>query len=344
MNIGKIIKITDTNIYVGFNDGTTKEFTHSSLDSEFTIGEIVEVYGDIIIKSSTLHSTKKLRQNSPIVQSTPKNKSKFLRYSILSALSILVVFSIFYLVTFNHVDSTKGFKTIDNYLRARGLTVQGYGKVMSEPEESVNYVTFQIGELDEFIFNSNANNIFNKEHTNLVTATVKIPKSKYLSDVHKDDIIGINGKTSQQQIEEIIIDNYYTAKNINNSTSSSSADDSSSELSTTEKNKSDYIPVNFEKWSNNEIPNGTQAKVKGKVLQEVKRFASRTLKIAVDNDENKILLVTIFDVNYEEPIHLGDQITLYGNTGGLSDDNESLTEGIELPKPVPFMIGFIYEN
>ena len=173
---------------------------------------------------------------------------------------------------------------------------------------------------------------------------MKIPKSKYLGDVHKDDIIGINGKTSQQQIEEIIIDNYYTAKNINNSTSSSSADDSSSELSTTEKNKSDYIPVNFEKWSNNEIPNGTQAKVKGKVLQEVKRFASRTLKIAVDNDENKILLVTIFDVNYEEPIHLGDQITLYGNTGGLSDDNESLTEGIELPKPVPFMIGFIYEN
>jgi hypothetical protein len=242
------------------------------------------------------------------------------------------------------VDSTKGFKTIDNYLRARGLTVQGYGKVMSEPEESGNYVTFQIGELDEFIFNNNANNIFNKEHTNLVTATVKIPKSKYLGDVHKDDIIGINGKTSQQQIEEIIADNYYTAKNINNPTSSSSADDSSSELSTTEKNKSDYIPVNFEKWSNNEIPNGTQAKVKGKVLQEVKRFASRTLKIAVDNDENKILLVTIFDVNYEEPIHLGDQITLYGNTGGLSDDNESLTEGIELPKPVPFMIGFIYEN
>ena len=182
MNIGKIIKITDTNIYVGFNDGTMKEFTHSSLDSEFTIGEIVEVYGDIIIKSSNLHSTKKLRQNSPIVKSTPKNKSKFLRYSILSALSILVVFSIFYLVTFNHVDSTKGFKTIDNYLRARGLTVQGYGKVMSEPEESGNYVTFQIGELDEFIFNNNANNIFNKEHTNLVTATVKIPKSKYLGD------------------------------------------------------------------------------------------------------------------------------------------------------------------
>ena len=120
MNIGKIIKITDTNIYVGFNDGTMKEFTHSSLDSEFTIGEIVEVYGDIIIKSSTLHSTKKLRQNSPIVQSTPKNKSKFLRYSILSALSILVVFSIFYLVTFNHVDSTEGFKTI----------------TISEPEDS----------------------------------------------------------------------------------------------------------------------------------------------------------------------------------------------------------------
>ncbi len=30
--------------------------------------------------------------------------------------------------------------------------------------------------------------------------------------MYKDDIIGINGKTSQQQIEEIIADNYYTAR------------------------------------------------------------------------------------------------------------------------------------
>lgn len=50
MNIGKIIKITEDTAYIGYEDGSLKEIPIESCDFEPSIGDFVEVYGDIAIK------------------------------------------------------------------------------------------------------------------------------------------------------------------------------------------------------------------------------------------------------------------------------------------------------
>ena len=56
MNIGKIIKIIEDTAYIGYEDGSLKEFGIKDCDFEPAIGDYVEVYGDIVIKveSSTV--------------------------------------------------------------------------------------------------------------------------------------------------------------------------------------------------------------------------------------------------------------------------------------------------
>ena len=50
MNIGKIIRITEDTIYVGYEDGSLKEINVENCDFEPVIGDYVEVYEGIVIK------------------------------------------------------------------------------------------------------------------------------------------------------------------------------------------------------------------------------------------------------------------------------------------------------
>ena len=50
MNIGKIIKITEDTVYIGYEDGSLKEIPIESCEFEPRMGDYVEVYDDIAIK------------------------------------------------------------------------------------------------------------------------------------------------------------------------------------------------------------------------------------------------------------------------------------------------------
>lgn len=50
MNKGKILKITENTVYIGYEDGSLKEIPIESCDFEPRMGDYVEVYGDIAIK------------------------------------------------------------------------------------------------------------------------------------------------------------------------------------------------------------------------------------------------------------------------------------------------------
>lgn len=50
MNKGKILKITENTVYIGYEDGSLKEIPIESCDFEPSIGDYVELYGDIAIK------------------------------------------------------------------------------------------------------------------------------------------------------------------------------------------------------------------------------------------------------------------------------------------------------
>lgn len=53
MKTGKIIKITEDVVYIGYEDGSLKEISRSSIDFEPNLNDIVEVYGEIVIKATT---------------------------------------------------------------------------------------------------------------------------------------------------------------------------------------------------------------------------------------------------------------------------------------------------
>ena len=48
---GKILKITENTVYIGYEDGSLKEIPIESCDFETRMGDYVEVYGDIAIKA-----------------------------------------------------------------------------------------------------------------------------------------------------------------------------------------------------------------------------------------------------------------------------------------------------
>lgn len=50
MNKGKILKITENTVYIGYEDGSLKEIPIESCEFEPRMGDYIEVYGDIAIK------------------------------------------------------------------------------------------------------------------------------------------------------------------------------------------------------------------------------------------------------------------------------------------------------
>ena len=79
MNKGKIIKIIEDTAYIGYEDGSLKEIAIKSCDFEPTIGDYVEVYGDIVIR---VEDSK---------ESTPVKKHKSRKSKIKPILIALVV-------------------------------------------------------------------------------------------------------------------------------------------------------------------------------------------------------------------------------------------------------------
>ena len=79
MNKGKILKITENTVYIGYEDGSLKEIPIESCDFEPRMGDYVEVYGDIVIR---VEDSK---------ESTPEKKHKSRKSKIKPILIALVV-------------------------------------------------------------------------------------------------------------------------------------------------------------------------------------------------------------------------------------------------------------
>lgn len=79
MNKGKILKITENTVYIGYEDGSLKQIPIESCDFEPRMGDYVEVYGDIAIKVEGSN------------ESTPVKKHKSRKSKIKPILIALVV-------------------------------------------------------------------------------------------------------------------------------------------------------------------------------------------------------------------------------------------------------------
>ena len=92
MNKGKILKITENTLYIGYEDGSLKEIPIESCDFEPRMGDYVEVYGDIAIK---VGGSKK---SSPVKKSEAKKISLVSKINIFSS---IVLFPISFILLYD---------------------------------------------------------------------------------------------------------------------------------------------------------------------------------------------------------------------------------------------------
>ena len=89
MNKGKILKITENTVYIGYEDGSLKEIPIESCDFEPSIGDAVEIYEDIIAKVGNIDEN-----NTQITNKFKKvqlniNKEKLIPFLLVGFLVIL---------------------------------------------------------------------------------------------------------------------------------------------------------------------------------------------------------------------------------------------------------------
>ena len=91
MNKGKILKITENTVYIGYEDGSLKEIPIESCEFEPRMGDYVEVYGDIAIK------VEGSKESSPVKKSEAKKISLVSKINIFASIvSFPISFSLLY--------------------------------------------------------------------------------------------------------------------------------------------------------------------------------------------------------------------------------------------------------
>lgn len=246
MNIGKIIRITEDTIYVGYEDGSLKEINVENCDFEPVIGDYVEVYEGIVIKVDA--NKRKMGK---------KGQSKKIGIIVTLLLLLFVIIVISFINTKEQISNNQ---------------------------------------------------------------TTSSSTSKQISSSKK------SSSTSSSSLKE-------------SSSSSSSSVPSKTKIAI-DSDKSNYSEVDYNKWNHDEIELNTKVKVYGKVLQAMEDGKSYTLRVAINDDYDKIILVSIPSEYNNRVIAEDDHITLYG----LATGRQSYETVFKATKTLPYMIAYMYEN
>lgn len=112
-----------------------------------------------------------------------------------------------------------------------------------------------------------------------------------------------------------------TTSSTSNEESSTSTSTSSTQTATSSEpfNPADYTTVDFAVWNHDEIEKGQKITFSGKVLQNQKQDEFYLLRIAIDSDYNKVVMVGIPSTLYTKVIAENDIISVYGKNIGLTE-------------------------
>lgn len=84
------------------------------------------------------------------------------------------------------------------------------------------------------------------------------------------------------------------------------------------RNPSAYASVSFDAWNHDEVPLNQKIVITGKVLQNSSSLSGRTLRVAINNDYDKVVLVKIPSSEYKSVLAEDDRVTIYGINEGLT--------------------------
>ena len=314
---GKIIKITEATVYIGYEDGSLKEIPIESCDFEPSIGDYVEVYGDIVIKIDSKNKISKVKKSI----SERLSLVAHINLVLVIIIAIITVICSIYLGYQETIALVVLESTIMCLLNLAFLIISSIKK--SKVNKDISFKCFIIA-LVCVILSFMAFG-FVEKFTEKTPTTVSRNTTSQNSSNSSSSLKASNSTTPSSSRE---------------SSSSSSSSVPSKPKITVDNDKANYGEVDYNKWNHDEIAVDTKVRVYGKVLQAMEDGKAYTLRVAINDDYDKIILVSIPSEYNNRVIAEDDHITLYGLVKG----RQSYETVFKSTKTLPLMVAYMYEN
>lgn len=314
---GKIIKITEATVYIGYEDGSLKEIPIESCDFEPSIGDYVEVYGDIVIKIDSKNKISKVKKSI----SERLSLVAHINLVLVIIIAIITVICSIYLGYQETIALVVLESTIMCLLNLAFLIISSIKK--SKVNKDISFKCFIIA-LVCVILSFMAFG-FVEKFTEKTPTTVSRNTTSQNSSNSSSSLKASSSTTPSSSRE---------------SSSSSSSSVPSKPKVTVDNDKANYSEVNYNSWNHDEIAVDTKVRVYGKVLQAMEDGKAYTLRVAINDDYDKIILVSIPSEYNNRVIAEDDHITLYGLVKG----RQSYETVFKATKTLPLMVAYMYEN
>ena len=314
---GKIIKITEATVYIGYEDGSLKEIPIESCDFEPSIGDYVEVYGDIVIKIDSKNKISKVKKSI----SERLSLVAHINLVLVIIIAIITVICSIYLGYQETIALVVLESTIMCLLNLAFLIISSIKK--SKVNKDISFKCFIIA-LVCVILSFMAFG-FVEKFTEKTPTTVSRNTTSQNSSNSSSSLKASSSTTPSSSRE---------------SSSSSSSSVPSKPKITVDNDKANYGEVDYNKWNHDEIAVDTKVRVYGKVLQAMENGKAYTLRVAINDDYDKIILVSIPSEYNNRVIAEDDHITLYGLVKG----RQSYETVFKSTKTLPLMVAYMYEN
>ena len=314
---GKIIKITEATVYIGYEDGSLKEIPIESCDFEPSIGDYVEVYGDIVIKIDSKNKISKVKKSI----SKRLSLVAHINLVLVIIIAIITVICSIYLGYQETIALVVLESTIMCLLNLVFLIISSIKK--SKVNKDISFKCFIIA-LVCVILSFMAFG-FVEKFTEKTPTTVSRNTTSQNSSNSSSSLKASSSTTPSSSRE---------------SSSSSSSSVPSKPKITVDNDKAIYGEVDYNKWNHDEIAVDTKVRVYGKVLQAMENGKAYTLRVAINDDYDKIILVSIPSEYNNRVIAEDDHITLYGLVKG----RQSYETIFKSTKTLPLMVAYMYEN
>ena len=317
MNKGKILKITENTVYIGYEDGSLKEIPIESCDFEPSIGDYVEVYGDIVIKIDSKNKISKVKKSI----SERLSLVAHINLVLVIIIAIITVICSIYLGYQETIALVVLESTIMCLLNLAFLIISSIKK--SKVNKDISFKCFIIA-LVCVILSFMAFG-FVEKFTEKTPTTVSRNTTSQNSSNSSSSLKASSSTTPSSSRE---------------SSSSSSSSVPSKPKVTVDNDKANYSEVDYNSWNHDEIAVDTKVRVYGKVLQAMEDGKAYTLRVAINDDYDKIILVSIPSEYNNRVIAEDDHITLYGLVKG----RQSYETVFKATKTLPLMVAYMYEN
>lgn len=167
----------------------------------------------------------------------------------------------------------------------------------------------------------------------VATATLLLFSLTACSDEKKS----VSNKDESTEITE-------TKKSSSEESSSSSSETEVSETSSSSETAKEpfdpasYPLVDFNAWNHDDVDYASKLQVTGTVIQAMKSDEGMNLRLAINDDYDQVVLITIEDTDYQDVIAEDDNVTVYGLNAGLTSYKTVM--GNE--QTIPAMLGTNY--